>query len=731
LTEDFPVYLTRFRPGTQLAGYRLEARVGTGGMAVVFRARDQRLDRPVALKILAPWLTEDEVVRRRFIAESRAAAAVDHPHIIPVYEAGEADGVLFIAMRFVQGGDLGGLLRREGALPPGRAAAFISPVAAALDAAHRAGLVHRDVKPGNILVDARPDQPDHVYLSDFGISKAAMSSTGLTGAGRWLGTAEYAPPEQIQGHAVDGRADQYALACVAFQLLAASMPFERDQEIALLYAHMTDPPPSLVSRRPGLPGAADAVIAKAMAKVPEKRYGSCREFADALREALGVPPYHSTAISATDTGPTEPAPAPQTADSGPLKLNGHQATDEASGPPVTPPDEDVVPDPAEAQTSDQPGLRADERDTAAGDLHPDPPNLRTADPPRPPDGDSSRDRVRPVRPRRLRVAALVGLAVVILAGAGIAAAVLTSPPGPAATFVATQSGDTYGLAFSPDGTLLATGASPGSTDLWDPATGYQAATLTDPDTQGVESVAFSPDGSMLAAGDADGSTYLWNVLGEKLIATLTDPQGTGDVDSVAFSPNGTMLAAGSEDGSTYLWNLSSRTRIATLTDAPGSDSAVNSVAFSPDSSMLATGDGDGSTYLWNVSSRRQIATLTNPGASPNVSRVAFSPNGATLAVGDYDEGDTFLWNVAARSVIATLSQPGGTAAVAFSPNGARLATGGWKSGDTYVWNVSTHERTTTVTDPGGKGVASVAFSPDGKTLATGDANGHAYLWDIG
>jgi hypothetical protein len=289
LSEEFPLYLSGFRPGSVVAGYRLEAHLGVGGMAVVFRARDERLARLVALKIMAPALAADGAVRRRFIAESRAAAAVDDPHIIPIYEAGEASGVLFIAMRFVAGGDLRRVLEREGPLPPGRAAAFISQVASALDAAHRRGLVHRDVKPANILVDARPGQPDHVYLSDFGVSKGAITSVSLTRAGQFLGTAEYAAPEQIEGRAVDGRTDQYALACVAYQLMAGAPPFERDQGMAVLLAHLSQPPPSVSSRRPGLPGAADHVLARALAKAPEDRYGCCREFANALREALGRP----------------------------------------------------------------------------------------------------------------------------------------------------------------------------------------------------------------------------------------------------------------------------------------------------------------------------------------------------------------------------------------------------------------------------------------------------------
>jgi YVTN family beta-propeller protein len=306
LSEAFPWQLAELRPGSLLAGYKLEAQVGAGGMATVFRARDERLGRLVALKVLAPALTADAAFRRRFMAESRAAATVDDPHIIPVYEAGEANGALFIAMRFVHGGDLRGVLEREGALAPARATAFISPVASALDAAHGAGLVHRDVKPANILVDARPGRPEHVYLSDFGVSKGAMSSVSLTAAGQFLGTPDYAAPEQVQGLVVDGRTDQYARACVAYQLLTGAVPFERDQGMAVLFAHLSQPPPSLVARRPDLPGAADKVLAKALAKAPEKRFESCRDFAEALREALGRPPYLPAGA-----GPAPGHPQPQ------------------------------------------------------------------------------------------------------------------------------------------------------------------------------------------------------------------------------------------------------------------------------------------------------------------------------------------------------------------------------------------------------------------------------------
>jgi serine/threonine protein kinase len=276
---------------SRIAGYRLEQRIGSGGMAVVFRARDERLGRLVALKILAPGLAADDAFRQRFVRESRAAAAVDDPHIIPVFEAGEAEGVLFIAMRYVPGGDVRSLVRREGLLPPARVAAIISPVASALDAAHRAGLVHRDVKPANMLVDTAPGRPDHVYLADFGLSKGQLSSVTLTGTGMSMGTPAYMAPEQIEGRPVDGRTDQYALACAAYELLTGVPPFVRDQEMAVIYAHLSVPPPPATSRRPDLPLSVNGVLARALAKAPDDRYASCREFADELRRALGFAPY--------------------------------------------------------------------------------------------------------------------------------------------------------------------------------------------------------------------------------------------------------------------------------------------------------------------------------------------------------------------------------------------------------------------------------------------------------
>ena len=301
--------LTGLTPGSRVAGYLLEKLVGVGGMAAVFRARDERLGRVVALKLL----TGDEVVQQRFAREARAVAAVDHPHIIPVYEAGEAGGVLFIAMRYVAGDDLRTIVRRDGGLRPRRAAAFISPVASALDAAHAAGLVHRDVKPANMLVDVGPGRPEHVYLSDFGVARGVLTSSGLTRAGQFLGTPDYAAPEQINGGQVDGRADQYALACVAYTLLSGSVLFSRDVPMAVLYAHLSAPPPRLTVVRPDLSEAVDQVLARGLAKTPEERYESCGAFADALREALGVEPYDSSGPRRPNDQTILVAPAPPVA----------------------------------------------------------------------------------------------------------------------------------------------------------------------------------------------------------------------------------------------------------------------------------------------------------------------------------------------------------------------------------------------------------------------------------
>jgi serine/threonine-protein kinase len=305
MVSDLPWEGSRFGYGSRIGKYVLEQQIGHGGMAVVFRARDNQLGRLVALKIMAPSVASDAEFRQRFVRESKAAAAVDDPHIIPVFEAGESAGVLFIAMRYVAGGDVRSLLARDGPLSVDQTSAILVSVASALDAAHAAGLVHRDVKPGNMLLDVRKGRPDHVYLADFGLTKATSGAVSLTSTGRFLGTADYAAPEQIGGRPLDGRADQYALACAAVEMLTGQTPFPLENVMAVLFAHRSEPPPPISARRHGLPAELDAVLGRALAKSPTDRYRSCGDFAAAFQGAADVGRYEAAVAAGASHHSTE------------------------------------------------------------------------------------------------------------------------------------------------------------------------------------------------------------------------------------------------------------------------------------------------------------------------------------------------------------------------------------------------------------------------------------------
>src|SRR3954447_20348627 len=277
-------YTPRMRqlvPGSGGAGYRIESLVGRGGMGVVYQAVQLRLERIVALKVIAPELLDDEGVRERFLAEARAAASVDHPNVIPVHEAGEDDGVAFIAMRFVAGDDVRSLVRGGGALDPVEAGGIVAQAGAALDAIHRAGFVHRDVKPANLLVDPG----GHVYLTDFGLAKLVITGAGGTRTGQWVGTLDYVAPEQIRGGRIDARADVYALGGVLHYTLTGRVPFEREGDEAKLWAQLSAPPPVPSERQRGLRAEFDVAVARAMAKAPDDRYPSAGDLGRAARAA--------------------------------------------------------------------------------------------------------------------------------------------------------------------------------------------------------------------------------------------------------------------------------------------------------------------------------------------------------------------------------------------------------------------------------------------------------------
>ena len=325
--------LLRGMPGS-IAGYLLEGYIGQGGTGAVYLARDERLGRKVAFKVVAPELARDDAFRARFLRESREATVVGHPHIIPVYQAGEADGMVYLAMRYVQDGNVRSLVSRSGSLDSAQAWSIIAQVASALDAAHAHGLIHRDVKPASMLVDAsgeadsgspyqvRRGDVAHVYLSDFGMSMNPPPGESSP-TGQYAGPLDYVAPEQIRGRTLDGRADLYSLACAGFELLCGTPPFAQDQGLTVMYDQLYVPPPPATVRRPDLPAGVDAVLARALAKNPADRYATCGEFAEELQAALGLRPVRSrpqrlagSPAAARPSGaegsarPHQPAPAP-------------------------------------------------------------------------------------------------------------------------------------------------------------------------------------------------------------------------------------------------------------------------------------------------------------------------------------------------------------------------------------------------------------------------------------
>jgi serine/threonine protein kinase len=311
-------------PETEIAGYRIQSLIARGGMGVVYRAFDIQLNRPVALKLLAPELSANEKFRQRFIRESKLAASVDHPNILPIYGAGEWSGLLYIAMRYVRGTDLKAEIDVRGPLSLTESLRILTEVADALDAAHAAGLVHRDVKPGNVLLsEDRVDGHRHVYLTDFGLTKRTTSATGVTTAGHFLGTLDYVAPEQIRGEDVDGRVDVYALACLAYTLFTGHPPFEHDDDSAQLWAHVAEEPPRLSRERPDIPISVELAIVAGMAKQRDDRPPTCGALVAMMSDDAftgGPPPW----AFPTDDANSEIGPVAALSDDG--------GTDDASAP---------------------------------------------------------------------------------------------------------------------------------------------------------------------------------------------------------------------------------------------------------------------------------------------------------------------------------------------------------------------------------------------------------------
>jgi serine/threonine-protein kinase len=294
------------RLGAEIAGYKIEKRIGRGGMGVVYLAEHLTLRRRAAIKLIVPELADSEGFRERFVREARIAAGLTHPNVVTVYDAGEVEDILYIAMQYIPGSDLSHILHRERRLGPYRVLDFCRQVASALDAAHAAGLIHRDVKPANVLIDGR-----HAYLTDFGLTKLRSDgATQLTKSGEVVGTTHYLAPEQVEGKELDGRADVYALACLIFHCLTGRVPFPRDSDMAVMYAHVHDDPPKVSDERPGLPEELDAVIEKGLDKSPERRFSTCEEMIVAARAVVDAagPLAESSSTKKPSSSANRPVP---------------------------------------------------------------------------------------------------------------------------------------------------------------------------------------------------------------------------------------------------------------------------------------------------------------------------------------------------------------------------------------------------------------------------------------
>ena len=298
------------RLGTVIAGYRIEERIGRGGMGVVYRAQHLNLQRRAAIKIISPDLAESEGFRERFTREARIAAALQHPNIVTVYDAGEVDGLLYLAMQYIEGEDLAAILRADGRLRPYRAIDVCRQVASALDAAHARGLIHRDVKPANVLIEGR-----NAFLTDFGLTKQLEGTHAqLTRAGDVVGTIHYVAPEQIEGRRVSARSDVYSLGCLLYHCLSGQVPFALETDVAVIYAHLSEEPPKLSELRPELPEGLDAVIAKALDKSPDRRFPSCGDMISAARAVIDAAGPLSETLSPRPSQTHRPATTPEIRD---------------------------------------------------------------------------------------------------------------------------------------------------------------------------------------------------------------------------------------------------------------------------------------------------------------------------------------------------------------------------------------------------------------------------------
>jgi serine/threonine-protein kinase len=710
-----------FKPGDQVDKYTIMYKLGRGGMAVVYQARDESLRRRVALKVIVPEYAADEEFRSRFLNEGMAIAQVDEPHILPIFEAGmTSGGTLFMATKLVSGGDLGALVRQEGQLAADRVGRLVVQVAAALDAAHARDMVHRDVKPSNVLLDAGPGRDEHAYLCDFGITKITWSEEGRTSPGRTLGTPAYMAPEQVQDQPLSERTDEYGLACTAYELLTGTVPYNRGNPFATMHAQVHDPIPAATRQRPDLPPAVDAVLAKGMAKAPGERYRSCGDFAAALRKTL---------IAAGPRVPADPQAKP------PL-LTG-AGRDPGAGPtidskhPVGPPRRRGIALIAgavalaalacigialAANLGAGPSSSSSERPSSTGS--PQPGNFSQSSSASQPGGSSSNPPVIPL-------------------------AALTTPNKDIITSPAT---------FSLDGGLVAGAGDRESTDVyaWNARTGAYIGTLPLAGSVSLEALAFTPDDKSLLVLDAAGGVCRWDLSSTRCSPVLADPSwyGGGTWNSAISGDTGIVARQDQAGTGVDVLSLAAGRQITHVTDPDGALLAGgnytggnvlgSAVSLDKDGRVLTVGDARGNLYVWDVTTGKLLATLHfNPATTLNHSAPAatLSPDGRTVLVPDAGNRlQATLWNSSTGANITpadarwpqTWSDIG---KVFFSSDGEGIVTYRDDGSGADRWNATTRAYLAALPFSGRySNLGLEVYAASGQAVLTDDGTSQTFLW---
>ncbi len=731
----------------RLGGYRVRKHLGTGGMGVVFQAEDDRLQRPVALKVLRPELARDPDSRQRFLREARAAAAVVNDHVVPVYEVGEDRGVPFLAMQLLKGLSLEERLRRPGPLTVPQVLRLGRQIALGLRAAHERGLIHRDIKPANLWVE--PEHGGRVKVLDFGLARPVDPEEGLTSHGAIVGTPAYMSPEQARGEAVDARGDLFSLGCVLYRLATGQVPFRGRSNLAVLSAvtsHHPRPPREL---NPAVPPSLSDLVMRLLAKAPADRPASARAVAEALQAverslARGASP--GTTAGGRRWLARAAAAAALVAVLGALgywlgpdavrfATNRGEVVIVTDAADVELAVKDARGEVIERKTGRRFSLAAGEHDL----------EVTLKDEAGAPRFVTSKFTL--ARGGRQIIDAPLEAASARPPGRGpldlfrrqdipddeLAAAGGGDKNKAPAELVAVlgnsqlkHGGTVHAVAFSPDGKLSASAGNDRGAYLvrvWDAATGQAVYTFSG-HAAPVYAVTFSPDSRLLASGDLNGHVNVWDVAtGQKPRITLRALPQNGP-RCLAFSPDGTRLAAALRDGKVMVWEVGARAEVVAL---KGHAHRGWGVAFSPDGTRLASaGGGDAEVKVWNLKTGQEVRSF--PAQSRDVHGAAFSPDGTRFASAAANQ-KVKLWDVEAGKELRTFDElRADVRCLAFSPDGARLA---FAAQDGRVWVSDTRGGEPAVLPPGHNGpVQALAFSPDGRRLASGGEDHTVRLWDV-